>query len=240
MRPIGRAAGGPGPGPEQQFRRQLPGCGVPFDLSQVLFVATANTLEMIPTPLLDRKEIINLAGYTDDEKLCIALRYLAPSNSPPTAWRQMSCTSTRRSAASRKRFWPLTARVSRRSCCRTRTSETWRTCRSSCVRSWSWCSSTPPKRYWPKRSNAARRGSVGWPFSPVPEVSPLSIFDLIWIFFRAQLVAARAAPLVAYHPACASVPQPGETPPESSDRIDPSPGDNGIPRLPGCALHRHR
>jgi ATP-dependent Lon protease len=51
---------------------------VPFDLSQVLFVATANTLDTIPAPLLDRMEILQLAGYTDDEKLRIAQRYLIP------------------------------------------------------------------------------------------------------------------------------------------------------------------
>ena len=49
---------------------------VPFDLSKVLFVATANVLEHIPGPLRDRMEIIELPGYTQDEKLAIALRYL--------------------------------------------------------------------------------------------------------------------------------------------------------------------
>jgi ATP-dependent Lon protease len=51
---------------------------LPYDLSKVLFICTANTLDAIPAPLLDRMDTIQLSGYTEDEKVGIATRYLLP------------------------------------------------------------------------------------------------------------------------------------------------------------------
>ena len=64
--------------PEQNYHFRDHYINTPFDLSNVMFIATCNNLESIPAPLRDRMEIIKLSGYTQEEKIAISKKYLVP------------------------------------------------------------------------------------------------------------------------------------------------------------------
>lgn len=80
--------------PEQNSTFRDNYLGVPFDLSRVIFIATANVIDNVPPPVRDRMEIIDLPGYTQEEKLQIALRYLVQRQSEANGLHEEQCTLT--------------------------------------------------------------------------------------------------------------------------------------------------
>ncbi|UJP01450.1 MAG: endopeptidase La, partial [Nitrosomonas sp.] len=80
--------------PEQNSTFRDNYLGVPFDLSRVIFIATANVIDNVPPPVRDRMEIIDLPGYTQEEKLQIALRYLVQRQSEANGLREDQCALT--------------------------------------------------------------------------------------------------------------------------------------------------
>ncbi|MGA7487700.1 MAG: endopeptidase La [Xanthobacteraceae bacterium] len=80
--------------PEQNSTFRDNYLGVPFDLSKVMFIATANVLDTVPGPVRDRMEVIELPGYTEDEKLEIAKRYLLKRQLTANGLRPEQCEIT--------------------------------------------------------------------------------------------------------------------------------------------------
>ena len=110
--------------PEQNSTFRDNYLGVPFDLSKVLFIATANMLDTIPGPLRDRMEIIELTGYTEEEKVEIAKRYLVKRQLEANGLKPEQAKSPKRHCARSRattRARPAVATSSGRSarCCAT-------------------------------------------------------------------------------------------------------------------------
>jgi ATP-dependent Lon protease len=80
--------------PEQNSTFRDNYLGLPYDLSHVLFIGTANVIDRIPGPLRDRMEVVALPGYTEEEKLQIAVRYLVPRQREATGVTAAQCEIT--------------------------------------------------------------------------------------------------------------------------------------------------
>jgi ATP-dependent Lon protease len=78
--------------PEQNATFRDNYLGLPFDLSRVVFIATANVIEHVPGPVRDRMEVIELPGYTEEEKLQIAQAYLVPRQRAQCGLREQQCS----------------------------------------------------------------------------------------------------------------------------------------------------
>ena len=83
--------------PEQNIAFRDHYLDLPFDISQILFIVTANTLDTIPRPLIDRMEIIRLSGYISQEKVSIAKKYLIPKSLDKNGIEKKSVTYTAKS-----------------------------------------------------------------------------------------------------------------------------------------------
>ncbi len=104
---------------------------VDYDLSKVMFITTANTLDRIPRPLQDRMEIIRIAGYTELEKLNIAKKYLVPKQREANG-----LTDEQRRCSPTTRCWRSSATTRRRPACATSSARSPRSAarwRSRCV-----------------------------------------------------------------------------------------------------------
>ena len=141
---------------------------LPFDLSKVLFVTTANALDTIPRPLLDRMEILRLAGYSEEEKLEIAKRYLIPKQLKETGLTAEQCVlpdetvrkiiSGYTREAGLRRLERAIGRVTRKVALKFAEGET-RTVHGKRRRIWSRC-------WGPSRSTRKKRGAICLRASP--------------------------------------------------------------------------